>query len=290
VLAKELQKIYEDKYGPIQTSHVQKNEQPVVKHSSPGREISPAASVPDQQLPTSPPPTEQTTLQQSTQQPEPASTLTTPTSSQTATYTILSYDSKTKSMTKASFDSIPSQSESIIPLTVALRHLNCAEKFLPKLKSLREAGFVPVHVDRNLLMLRKEAPSGIAGGATEAFQFDEEPVQHESLAEKSMPKQRRKLEPVFSGGKRTGNSHAQFWRELPRNREEEGGRSREEGERMDRGARRAMRSFRRKRRFARVIFYTTSGILVLGTATYIAGVGAEVNRGRKVVVGKESLE
>jgi hypothetical protein len=84
---------------------------------------------------------------------KPVSTLSTPKPSKIAKYTILAYDAKTKDMTTATFESIPSESEKAIQTTVALRHLTYANRFLPKLIELQHRGFVPVHAERNLLIL-----------------------------------------------------------------------------------------------------------------------------------------
>lgn len=276
-LVREIRYIYEDKYGPITTSHVQPVE---VAVEPPVEKVAEAKVVPETAVPL--PDVEavkETETAKETASPKdtpaplerkPAATLTTPTPARTAKYTILAYDSKSKNMTTASFESIPSATESSIPATIALRHLAYANRFLAKLIELQHRGFTPVHAERNLLILRQDASKT----AEKAFDASEEPVKTETPAEDAATetataKEPKRLEPVFSG-KPSHRNMEKAWRRW------------KEAKRQARQARR--------RRFGRAVKFVAGGVVLSGAVIYLAGVGAEVrhNRGRgKVVVSDE---
>jgi hypothetical protein len=279
-LVREIRSIYEEKYGPITTSHSQLAETSAAAEKTVEAKTAPeavppppppppprAAKLPEELSSTEPTPiVEKEALVQ-----EPSSTLTAPKAARTAKYTILAYDSKSKNMTTASFESIPAASETAIPGTIVLRHLDYAHKFLPKLIELQHRGFVPVHAERNLLILRQDTAKVAADTIPVATERSDDPVKNETMAEESAvgsgAKEPRRLEPVFSGSHK---NHEKVWRRW------------KEAKRQARHARR--------RRFRRAVKFVAGGVVLSGAVIYLAGVGAEVrqNRGRgKVVVSDD---
>ncbi|KIW06162.1 hypothetical protein, variant [Verruconis gallopava] len=203
-------------------------------------------------------------------EPEPATCLSPPAPAKVVRYKILAYDAKSKKMTTASFESVFFPNETIIPTTITLRHLTYANRFLPKLVKWQHQGFVPVHAEGNLLILRQDAES--KADANSAFDLSDALVQEESVADDGKPvetKEPKRLEPVFSG--RYSQKYAEnAWRKWKD---------------MRRQARIAQR-----RRFKRVIKFMAGCVVVSGAMIYIAGVVAEVrhDRGRrKFVVSEE---
>ena len=262
-LVREIRQIYEEKYGPITTSHTQPAEDTV----SATVEVAAPSEAPAKD----PKPITETARAET----EPASTLSTPTPMRLAKYTILAYDPKSKNMTTASFESTPSETENAIQATVALRHLAYANRFLPKLIELQHRGFVPVHAERNLLILRQDAAK--MGSAVErGFENSEEdPVQSERYVElndneTSSAKEPKRLEQVFSGTSERHRERAwQKWKEQ---------------QKQERA--------RKRRRFGRAVRWSAGGVMLSGAVVYLAGVGAEVrqNRGRgKVVVTSDGV-
>jgi hypothetical protein len=270
-LVREIRQIYESKYGPITTSHTQsmEAEKSVQDAIQPSLETTAPVNNTLAPLHTKMPKESSATIAMTTEQLPaseiPASSLTTPKPATTAQYTILAYDSKSKNMTSASFESIPSSSETTIPGTIALRHLAYANRFLPKLIELQHRGFVPVHAERNLLILRQDTTKSTSEDAR-GFTPGEDPVKNEPVADESATgtgtKEPRRLEPIFSGGK----NREKAWRRWKEARS---------------AARRA-----RRRRFGRAVKFVAGGVVLSGAVIYLAGVGAEVrlNRGRGKVV------
>jgi len=286
-LVREIRQIYEDKYGAITTSHTQPIDAPVK-----GDDAIPASSI-SSTLATATPIVDAASLQSSStsktkprNESPPVSSLSTPTPSKLAKYTILAYDSKSKNMTTATFESIPSATENAFPTTVALRHLAYANRFLPKLIELQHRGFVPVHAERNLLILRQDSTkSAAAAPISEQETSDEDHIQAErfidlhnnsaSSSSSAAPaeglNEPRRLEQVYSGSERHRERAWQKWKE----------------------AQRAERQ-RKRRRFGRAVKWTGGGVVLSAGVVYLAGVGAEVRqnrgRGKVVVTGEEGRQ
>jgi hypothetical protein len=282
-LVREIKQIYEDKYGPITTSHSQiesavameTEARPAVEPSQSRTNIAEELTQSDL-VATSPIPVAPISSISQIEQ-EPSSTLTTPTPSKTARYTILAWDSKSKTMTTASFESIPSTTEKAMPTTIALRHLAYGNRFLPKLIELQHRGFLPVHAERNLLILRQDGGKNASLGVSEGS--EEEVVQSERFvdllegrpsSQESDAKEPKRLEPVFSGASEKQRERA--WRKWKEEQRQE--------------------SRRRRRRFGRAVRFVGGGVVLSGAVVYLAGVGAEVrqHRGRgKVVVMSDGV-
>ena len=138
---------------------------------------------------------------------------------------------------------------------------------MPKLSELQQHGFVPVHAERNLLILRQDGSK--ATSATErGYELNEEdPVQSERYVDlnealSSSAKEPKRLEQVFSGPNERQRERAwQKWKEA---------------QKQDRA--------RRRRRMWQRVKYGAGGVGVAFGVVYLAGVGAEMNRGRAKVV------
>jgi hypothetical protein len=165
-------------------------------------------------------------------------------------YTLLAYDSSSQSITRASFSSPPQASESIIPLTIALKHLHHPAKFLPLVQELRNKGYEPIHGEKNMLILRQMQP--VKAGEQEAFEV-------ETVGVKDEPRPRLPSWGATSGPRRTEEVFS--------------GASQSQSKKERKG---------RKRAWRRAVRRAALGVTAVGGTIYVAGVMAEMT---KVVVG-----
>jgi hypothetical protein len=234
-LAREIRSIYETKYGKITTSHIQplpdststvaiaeSAETPASAAVPDSASASPdaAVTIADATLAETPP---ETIAEESVEKP---ASLSAGISAETAAcvpavpYTLLAYDSQTQSITRASFCSPPQASESIIPLTIALKNLHHPAKFLLLVQELRSKGYEPVHGEKNMLILRQM--QGTKTVENEAFEI-------EIVGAKDEPRPRlpswgatngpRRTETVFSGApwtKKVRKEKKKAWRRANR--------------------------------------------------------------------------
>ena len=171
-------------------------------------------------------------------------------------------------MTKAAYESTPDVSERTIPLTIALKYIQNPSKFLPELQKLRSSGpgFSPVHVERNLMILRQSRPMRpFSLDTVKSFEMGSQSteVNGDDIPKSvSVGPKAKRLEPVFSG--RQNAKEPWLGKQFKKQRHEAGQ--------------------RRKYRFKRAAKMTAATVGVVVAGIYVAGVGAEISKGRKVVI------